>query len=172
VNGLFGVTATFVLLCGLSVVAIRARDEELRPAILRQRLFDLRWSMILAAGVLVMTVIITRSLVEWHLGFLCTPFADKLRRVGLALAICWGAGASGFLLAAFLPTYFSWNRDVVRWTILAKPQSTEKERRSLIDNECLDFSPATSATTLLTIGVPALSGPILEFIKGLTEKIG
>src|SRR5215831_96873 len=63
-NGLFGITATFVVLCSLSVVAIRARDEELTPAILRQRLFDLRWSMILAAAVLALAVIITRSLVE------------------------------------------------------------------------------------------------------------
>ena len=171
-NGLFGITATFVVLCGLSVVAIRARDEELTPAILRQRLFDLRWSMILAAAVLALVVIITRSLVEWHLGFLCTQFADKLRPVGLAIAIYWGAGASGFLLAAFLPTYFSWIRDVVRRTNLAKPKSTEKERRLLIEQECLDFSPATSATTLLTIGMPALSGPMLELIKGLTGKVG
>jgi hypothetical protein len=171
-NEYFGVAAVVVVLCALGVVAIRARDQELKPEILRQRLFDLRWLMIVAATVLVMTVIITRALVDWHLAFLCDDYAQRLKPVGAALANYWGAGSSGVLLAAFLPAYFSWNRDVVRWARRTKPDGSEKDRRSLIGGECLDFAPSTSATTLLTMAVPALSGPLLELMKGLLEKVG
>jgi hypothetical protein len=170
-NSFYGVMAMVVLLCALGVVSIRARDEELTPMILRQRLFDLRWSLILAAAILVMTVIITRALVDWQLNYLCEEFAGRLKPVGAALANYWGAGSSGFLLVALLPAYFSWNRDVIRWTLVSKPEGTEKDRRALIESEYLDFAPSTSITTLLTIGVPALSGPLLEVMKGLIDKI-
>jgi hypothetical protein len=171
-NNVFAVVATVVLLCAVGVVAIRARDEELKAAILRQRLFDLRWSMILAAAVLVTTVVITRALVDWHLAFLCDPYAQPLKPIGAALANYWGAGSSGFLLAAFLPAYFSWTRDVVRWTAITQPDGNEKERRSLVESEGLDFAPTTSAVTLLTMAIPALSGPLLEVFKNVLPKVG
>jgi hypothetical protein len=170
-NSWFGITAMMVLLCGIAVIAVQARNEELNPVALRQRLFYLRWSMLLGAAVLVMAVVITRALVDWNLAFLCNGFADRLRPVGSALTNYWGAAASGFLLTAFLPAYLSWNGDVGRWASITKPEGTEKDRRLLVESEGLDFAPSTAATTLLTIAVPALSGPLLEIVKGVAEKI-
>jgi hypothetical protein len=171
-NAWFGEAAAVLLLCGMAIVAITACDAELEPVDLRQRLFDLRWSIALAAIIAVMTVVITSALVDWQLTFLCEPYRDKLKSVGAALANAWGVGSSGFLLAAFLPAYFSWSRDVARWAAITKPDGTASDRHSLIVTEYLDFAPSKSGITLFTIATPALSGPFFEVVKDLLGKIG
>lgn len=170
-NVKLGLTAMIVILIALSIVAIRARDAELTPAVLRQRLFDLRWSLIIAAVILALTVILTRALVDWQLGFLCEAHREVLKPVGNALANYWGAGSTGVLLATFLPAFFSWSRDVVRCAMQAKPEASETERQDYVKAERLDFAPSSSAATLLTVAIPALSGPLLDVAKGILDRI-
>jgi hypothetical protein len=171
-NAWFGFTAVVFILCALAVVAIRARDQELTPAVLRQRLFDLKWLMILAAAILVLTVVITRALIDWQVSFLCESYRDGLKPAGNALANYWGLGSSGVLLGALLPSYFSWSRDVAKWAGLAKQDASEKERQSLIEGEGLDFAPTASISALLTVAIPALSGPALELLKSVAGLAG
>jgi hypothetical protein len=166
-NTWYGFTAVVFIFCALGVVAIRAREEELKPAILRQRLFDLRWLLIVAASILVLTVVITHALVDWQLSFLCDAYRDGLKAAGDALANYWGTGSSIVLLGALLPSYFSWSRDVAKWAEKTKGDATEKERNDLIESEELDFAPTASVSAILTLAIPALSGPLLELLKAL-----
>jgi hypothetical protein len=167
-----GVVSTFILLIAVGVVAIRAQDEELKAAILRQRLVDLRRLMLIAAVILVLIIVITRALIDWQLAFLCEPYRNALKPLGTALTNYWGAGSSGVLLTAFLPAFFSWSHDVIRYAASAKPDGSERDRQEHIKTEGLDFAPASSATALLTVAIPALSGPLLDVVKGVAEKFG
>ena len=125
-NIYFGITAVVVMLCALGVVAIRARDQELTPAILRKRLSDFKWAMIFMATILVMTVIITRVLIDWQLSFLCESYRNGLKSAAAALANYWGTGSSVVLLGALLPSYFSWSRDVARWATIRNQMRVKK----------------------------------------------
>lgn len=171
-NSWFGFTAVVFILFALAVVAVRAREEELTPDVLRQRLFDFKWLMMIAAAVLVLTVVITRALIDWQTSHLCEVYRDGVKPAGSALANYWGLGSSGVLLAALLPSYFSWSRDVAKWATGAKPGATEKDRNSLIESEGLDFAPMASVSALLTVAIPALSGPLLELLKSIPGLSG
>lgn len=172
-NSWFGFTAVVFILFALGVVAIRARKEELEAAVLRQRLFDFRWLMILAAAILVLTVVIPHALIDWSASHLCEAYRDGLKPAGNALANYWGLGSSGVLLGALLPSYFSWGRDVENWAATkSAANATEKDRETLIASEGLDFAPTASVSALLTVAIPALSGPILELLKSIPVLAG
>ena len=166
-NLIFGIGGTLATLAGMGFVAIRARPEELRGAILRQRLFDMQYLIAAAAVILVLTVIITKGLVGWALGLVCPDQTGALEGIGAALGNYWGASASGVLLAALLPGHIAWSDDVQRFAEAEAPQASHAARVELIGKEGLDFHPATSLMTLASVATPALIGPFLEVLKPL-----
>ena len=161
----FGITGTVAVLVGLSVLAIRARGEELTAAILRQRLFDLRCLAGAAAATLGLTVVITKGLVGWPLGLLCGPQREALQPVGAALGNYWGAAATGVLLAALVPALSSWWLDVRVLSGSSSFNKTDKDHHNFVKAEGLEFAPAKVVGIFATIITPALTGPLIELLK-------
>jgi protein-S-isoprenylcysteine O-methyltransferase Ste14 len=162
-----GVSATVVILIALAVISVRAKDEELIGPALRQRLFDLKALMVIVAGILVLTVLITRALIGWQINFLCQPERDALAPLAASLADYWGASSTGVMIAAFLPAFFAWSHDVAHFGEKILPDGTDAERKERLVTEGLVFAPTTSLTALLTIAAPALASPILNLVGSL-----
>jgi hypothetical protein len=171
-NVRFGVTTTLILLIAFAVLAIPARDDELTSSALRERRSELRWLVIIAAAFFVLSVFISRSLVEWHLGFLCQEARSALKTVVAPLTTYWGTVTSAVLLLGVLPAFLVWTRDVRRFSRVTLPEAAERDRQKLAENENLEFATASAITAILTIATPALSGWALDTIKSLLERIG
>jgi len=161
----FGVISTGVVLAGFASIAKPAQPGELTARRLKERLFDLQRFTVVMAIIPILTVLITKSMIGWQMGFLCDSSRHALAPLGAAVGNYWGAISTGVILAALLPAYFAWREDVERFSSREMHEKSERERREFLSGEGLEFAPATSIPTLITVAAPAAAGPFLDLVS-------
>ncbi|ESX49424.1 hypothetical protein NLY43_25385 [Mesorhizobium sp. C416B] len=164
-----GIFSTIVVVVALSVLSVQAAADELVAPVLRRRLYDFKALMIVVAVVLVLTVVITRTLIQWQLDFLSSDGRKALLPLATSLANYWGASSTGVMLAAFLPPFFSWTRDVSAFSEISLPEGTQSERQEYLAKQGLVFAPVASVTAILTVAAPALATPVLDAVSHLLQ---
>ena len=112
----------------------------------------------------ILTVLITKSMIAWQMGFLCDSSRHAPAPLG-AFGNYWGAVSAGVILAALLPAYFAWREDIERFTSREMHEKSERERREFLAGEGLEFAPATSIPTLIAVAAPAAAGPFFDLVS-------
>ena len=161
----FGVISTGVVLAGFASIAKPAQPGELTARRLKERLFDLQRFTVVMAIIPILTVLITKSMIAWQMGFLCDSSRHALAPLGAAVGNYWGAVSTGVILAALLPAYFAWREDIEQFTSREMHEKSERERREFLAGEGLEFAPATSIPTLIAVAAPAAAGPFLDLVS-------
>lgn len=156
-----GIFSTIIVLLALAVLSVPASPQRLNASALRGRIRDFRALMIAVAGVLVLTVIITRALIHWQLDFLSEEARKPLLPLATAIANYWGASSTGFMLAAFIPPFLIWRYDVSRF---AGDHLTQSKRYEYLADRGLVLAPTAAFTALLSVAAPALVTPVLDAI--------
>ncbi len=168
VNMVVGVAGVFSLLTAFSVIAIRARSQELAASRLQPRLNDLQLVTICGALLLVFLVVVGKTLVAWPQGLMGGSGRTGFGHLAASVVNSWGASGTAILLCALLPAFFSLKADIHR---AASRESGGNFRNSLdwIQANKLEFAPMPMISTAIVSAAPMLTGPAMDIASSLVR---
>jgi uncharacterized membrane protein YuzA (DUF378 family) len=166
VNMVVGVAGVFCLLTAFSILAIRARTNELSPDRLRIRVNDLQLVTLCGSLLLIFLVIVGKAIVAWPHGLIAEVGSKGFGQLAGGAVNSWGASGTAMLLCALLPAFFTIKADVER---AASRQNAHgpAARQEWIQQNKLEFTSMPAIGTAIVSAAPMLTGPAIDIVGSM-----
>jgi hypothetical protein len=152
----------------ISLISIRPLASDLNVQDLRRRLWALRWAIVLASALLIITVVNVKVLLDWPLSLLENKQATALRTLASSMVFDVALGSTLVIVCFFLPSTVSYYLDVLQYRASHTTLAVAEGRRTdTADDEGLSFAPVASLASGLALLAPLLTSPVIDLLKRL-----
>jgi hypothetical protein len=154
------------ILLALGAISVRYPSPDLELAGLHRRLSVIRFALGCTSVLLVTSVFVSKTLLEWPQTLIDEAQAQALKPIADAMTLQLGAAGTIALIAAFAPAITAWMLDVARYRgRLPRVRRAARSRGRSGDD--LDFAPGAWATALIAALAPIFAAPFVEALKTL-----
>jgi hypothetical protein len=165
VNEFVAVVSVGMIFIGLFALSLRPQGLDLEIRGLRTRLKAIRCAIAFGSAIFVVSVTLTKMLLEWPLSLIDESQATALKPVVSALILQFGATGTIIVFCTFTPAISSWLLDV------SKYQELHPDAAKELADESFALAPSSILTSVSAVIAPIVTSPIVDALKTLMGTV-